>query len=515
MDEQEDRAMRLFLVTTAILALVLAGWPSVSVAADAVPEHTRVDFYPQGARVIFETAPGRVHFTLPGSFGASSLRPLPLPGQKVTSFEALEVPRPGWVPDHLKDLHASIKEKEKAIARLAAKESAIKQSFNLLSGPLPRDLKGAEMAEYVEAARRVREKLETDLISIAADLNEARKELRALNADYKNLLPDGAETAVSVTATTEGGDKFLVEAWTTSASWHSFYRMNLDSESGTIYASHLARARQNTGIILTGDLHFHTTVPSTTVRPPELRPTIADFAPKTRSSRGPGAAPELGAPLEDMAPMARMAAPPKITRTLTDLSARAEGSISGDNRLREFLLGEYKLEGEVSIQAVPLLSGEAWITSEIKSIPVTILPGKVELSVDGTLSAKTDLDERGEGSDLFLAFGKIPLIKSVREKVIPKEGSTWFTGKGRIEEGYTLEVSNELAKTVQVTLKDRIPISAQEKITVETVKIKPEPSERDEKEILTWKLELEPGEKKKVEVLYIIQYPSDMDLYLR
>lgn len=507
--------MRFILTLIAILFLFMTGQPEASFADGALPPHSRVDFYPGGARVLFEApADGTISFVLPGAFDSSTLRPLPVAGQKVISFEAVDIPRPGWVPDHLKDLHASIREKEKAIAYLTAKESAIKQSFSLLSGPLPRDLKGAEMAEYVEAARRVREKLETDLISIASELSESKIELNALRSDYENLLPESSSTAVSVTATVEGGDKFLVEAWTSHAGWHSFYRMNLDTDGGLISASLMARANQMTGMTFDGDLYFHTTVPSTTVTPPELKPQIADFAYETRSPRGRSlddfSAPTLGA-----APAPMMAAPPKIVRTMTDMSASARGSIRGDNRQGEFLLGEFELKSDVSIIAAPVLSKEAWIMAESKNIPVTILPGTAELSVDGTLSAKTSLAERGEGGDLLLTFGKIPLIKSVKEKIVPKEGSTWWSGKGRVEDGYTIEVTNGLGKAATVLLKDRVPVSAQEKITVEIEKTEPSPTEQDEKGILTWKLALSPGETKRVEVIYKMQYPSDETVIFR
>lgn len=509
--------MKVLFALTAIVIAAAAGFAAPCLASEGAPPHSRIDFYPTGARVLFEVpATGKVGFVLPGAFDFSTLRPLPAPGQKVVSFEAVEVSRPGWVPDYLEGLHGTIKEKEKAVAHLAARESAIRQSFSLLGGPLPRDLKGADMAEYVEAARIVREKLETDLISIASDLEEERKELGALRNDYENLLPENASSSVSVTAEVEGGQTLLVEAWTAHAEWNPFYRMNLDSDSGLISASLMARARQMTGMTFSGDLYFHTVTPSMSVSPPELRPQVADFAPKTRTTASMGApgADTFAMPMMAPSPRAEKAAP-QIARTMTDMSARAKGSIPGDNRLGEFLLGEFELKSEVSVVAVPILSGEAWITSETKKIPVTILPGPAELSVDGALSAKTSLGEQGAGGDLFLAFGKIPLIKAVREKIVPKEGSAWWSGKGRKEDGYTIEVTNGLAKEVTVLLKDRIPVSAQEKITVETEKTEPRPTERDEKEILTWKLTLAPGEKKKVEVVYRMQYPSDETVIFR
>jgi uncharacterized protein (TIGR02231 family) len=508
--------LRLLLLLTAILCVFLTGQPGVSFAADGLPPHSRVDFYPGRARVVFEVeAAETVKFTLPGTFESSTLRALPARGQKITSFEVAAGDIPGWIPGRLEDLRKSIKEKEEVIAHLTARQASIKQAFGHLSAPLPKELKGADMAEYVETARSLREKLETDLISIAVDLAEAKNDLQGMNKTYSSLMPKNFSNAASITAAVEGGEKLLVEAWTSAADWDAFYKMNLDSESGTITASLYAAARQMTGIDLGGELYFHTTMPSTKVSLPKLGPSIADFEEKyvapTRSRAFDDARmPELGA-----APAPSESAPPQVDRTMTDMSAKASGSLSGDNRKTEFLLGEFEMKSELSIVAVPHLSEEAWITSVVKNLPINLLPGPAELSVDGALSAKTSLRELGEGNELTLAFGKIPLVKSVREKIVPKSGSSWWSGDGKKEDGYTIEVTNGLDKEISVVLKDRIPVSAQEKITIETEKIEPKPATHEKNGLLSWELTLAPGEMKKIEVIYKMQYPSDERVIFR
>jgi len=508
--------MKLACTVAAVSVLFLFSLPGVSAAESILPAVSKVDLYPRGARILF-SVPAALHvsFELPGTFDPSTVRPLPADGQKITSFEAAGVPRPGWIPEALRDLHAQIKENEKKLAVLAGRTSAIKQSFDLLSGPLPRDLKGSEMAEYVEAARKTREKMETELISVSSEMDEIKETTDALIADFSSRMPQDSDTAVQVSARVEGGEKLLVEAWTQQAGWSPFYRMNLDTPSGAIHSSLLARARQHTGMVLEGDLFFHTTVPSTTVAPPDLPPLVADFAPKTvrRAAMmedmaiSPRAEFKLGAP-------APAAAPPEIVQSMTDMTARARGTLPGDNRPAEFLLGEFELKSEVSIVSVPVLSEEAWITAEVKKLSVPLLPGPVELSVDGKLSAKTRLPEQGSGTDIQLAFGKMPLVKAVREKMVSREGSTW-TGKGRLEDGYSIEITNGLEKKITVILKDRIPVSAQEKISVETMKIEPRPDEQDKENILSWKITLAPGEKKKTEVLFRLGYPADETVVFR
>ena len=508
--------MKLACTVLAASALFLFGFPGPVSAESVLPGVSKVDLYPRGARILF-SAPAApiVSFELPGTFSPSSVRPLPEEGQKILSFEAVSVPRPGWIPETLKELHGTIKENEEKLALLTGRISAIQQSFELLSGPLPKDLKGSDMPEYIEAARKTREKLESELIAISSEIEEGKKTIEALKADFSARMPRDSDRAVIVTVRAEGGKRLLVEAWTQHAGWSPFYRMNLDTSTGDIRSSLLARARQHTGIVLEGDLFFHTTIPSTTISTPDLSPLVADFEVKTarralmmeEMAMSPRAEFKFGAP-------APAPAEPEIVQSMTDMTARAPGTLPGDNRQAEFLLGEFVMKSEVTIESVPVLSEEAWITAEAKKIAVPLLPGSAELSVDGKLSAKTSLPEQGTGTDIRLAFGKMPLVKAVREQMVSKEGSTW-TGKGRLEDGYSIEITNGFEKKITVVLKDRIPLSAQEKITVETMRIEPRPDEQDKENILTWKIPLAPGEKKKVEVLFRIGYPADETVVFR
>ncbi len=274
--------MKLACTVLAASALFLFGFPGPVSAESVLPGVSKVDLYPRGARILF-SAPAApiVSFELPGTFSPSSVRPLPEEGQKILSFEAVSVPRPGWIPETLKELHGTINENEEKLALLTGRISAIQQSFELLSGPLPKDLKGSDMPEYIEAARKTREKLESELIAISSEIEEGKKTIEALKADFSARMPRDSDRAGIVTVRAEGGKRLLVEAWTQHAGWSPFYRMNLDTSTGDIRSSLLARARQHTGIVLEGDLFFHTTIPSTTISAPDLSPLVADFEVKT------------------------------------------------------------------------------------------------------------------------------------------------------------------------------------------------------------------------------------------
>ena len=173
------------------------------------------------------------------------------------------------------------------------------------------------------------------------------------------------------------------------------------------------------------------------------------------------------------------------------------------------------MKAQPDIVSIPVLSDEAWITARQKEIPQPILPGNGRnFQRTARLSAKILLLEQGAGTDLSLAFAKLPLVKTKRRKSSRKQEAPG-TGKGRLEDGYTIEIVNGTKKKIRVLLKDRIPLSAQEKISVETISIEPEAAEQNKENILTWKLALEPGEKKNVKVMYRLGYPADETIRMR
>ncbi len=475
---------------------------------------TTTDLYPEGARVIFSVPfSENVSFELPATFDKDSIRPLGTEGLIVQSFSVEDLPRPGWIPPVLVELKSSIDSKVKGKALLEAKKEAISQSFGLLSGPLPRDLKGPEVTAYIESTRELREKLETELISLAEEIRKTDESLSVLTDEYTSRMPEMADRVLSVSAVLSGKGNLRVEGWTSRAGWSPSYRMDLESATGKINGKLSAAAMQKTGIALAGTLVFHTATPSLSVSPPRLTPQIVDFEEELDVVRRPMMMEKSAAKLNEEFFGAAPSAPPAIVRTLTDMSVSVEGKIEGDGTPAEFTLGTFGMQGETAIVAVPLLSKEAWITAEVKELPISLLPAPADLFVDGNAAGKTTLMEQGEGTDFTAAFGKMPLLTAVREKIVKKEGSSWI-GKGRLEEGYTIEVTNGTASKVTLQLKDRIPLSAQEKIAVETVTTDPKPAEQTDQNLLTWKIDLKPGEKKTVRVVYKVSYPSDKEITL-
>jgi hypothetical protein len=206
---------------------------------------------------------------------------------------------------------------------------------------------------------------------------------------------------------------------------------------------------------------------------------------------------------------ARKAPEPQMQATLSDHIIAGTGTLTGDNIEALFMHGELELKGSVIFELIPEQRSDAWILVSMNDSNVSLIPGDAELRVDGMPAGKTSIPEYGL-SRKRIAFGYAPQITSKREPIITTTGTSWFSGTK--SEGYTLKITNSTNETRTVTIKDRLPIPTDEKITLKDERIDPEPKERDRENKLTWEIELKAGETKDILVEYTLSYPQNEEL---
>ena len=481
-----------FLFTCFLLA-----WTAPVFGQEAVVR--TADVYPQGAWVTLE-APARQEMAidLPLSFEENSLR-ITGQGTRILSVDTTRVQRSGWVFPALAELDSRIRKSRAEVDRLEAREASLQQTAKHLQDSVPSSWKPQELLAFLETGAKRREQAEREIRENARALAKARAELSRLEKELSEKLPPEPETATRVRIRTSGGGTVRVRAWTQQASWATRYSLDLAGKTGRVSFGQEAVVQQKTGLDWEGELVLHTVQPRRTLVPPELPPLIADF--RRQPERNDG-----------IAMMKEAAAPDKPREavqeeTPTDLVLRASGRAPGDGTPARVSVARFALPAETGVVAIPALDREAWLTAEIKSLDRPLLSGAADLSLDGSPTGTAFIESMGRGESLKLAFGKVPLVTAALEESVPLEGTTW--GRGRLEKSFTLSVTNGMGVPMAVTLVDRVPVSAQEKIRIEVLALEPKPSKRDERGILSWDLKLAPGETKKLAVKYRLTYPAD------
>lgn len=495
------KIIRTLLVTAAALTLAASAMAAEHLSAGVV------DVYPRGARITLEVpASPSIRLELPATLDEKTLTVEGIEGVTIRDWSVRTLPAMDWLPSSLDNLKGQVEQLRAEIGLRQSRLKALRQAASQLEKLEPATTSADETARFVDGIMEKRESLERESFSTNRVIEDAQRRLTVLEQLLESRRPAVKDRFLELTALCEGQGTIRIQAWTSQAGWTPRYRMDLESATGKVSGTLDALVHQKTGLPWEGTVVVHSSQPRSTLNVPELPPMVVDFRedmPYLRESRS----------MKAMSLAVDEAAAPEDNRveTVTDVALAGRGSVSGDGLQQALPLESFKLEGEMSLVAVPSMSPQAWVLWDLEGTDRAFLAGGVELSIDGAPSGRTRMPALGTGQPLSLAFGTSPLIRTERKDLLAREGSSW-TGKGRMERGYAITVTNGLDRAATVTVRDRIPVSVQDKIRVENLEISPEPAEQDDQGLLTWQLELEPGQTGEVTVRYRIAYPGDREI---
>ena len=494
---------------------ILACLCCMIVPANAELRAQSVEIYPSGAKFVFAIEPGTFNEELPGAFQYAR----PLNPYAVGDYKAFVEAREDWVPPALAGLKAQIDEQNRTIAGLNARKASLEHSRELLNSLRPKEDNAKDLLEYIEKSREIRLEVERELSDLNPKITEEKAKLKRLQDEFVSRKPDASGKLLRISGTAT--EKLLIEAFTPEANWYPRYTMNLNSSTGAIETRMSAHAFQKTGLDYSGDIVFHTKFPSEKVGTPVVNPLRVGLKPKETETRRSAsymmdedaAMPEMM--MERAAGASANAAKrpePVMETTLADLSVKGQGALSGDGREAEFKLGELELKGKTTLVLIPDQRSDAWIVVEMEDVKTPLIPGDAELRIDGQPAGSTKLPEYGLGQKR-IPFGYAPQITVKKEPIVEKKGSGWFSGE--FTSGYELEVTNGTDKERTVTVRDRLPISTDDKVKVEVKRMEPKPKEQDKENRLTWDMTLKPHETAKIVVDFTLSYPSGEELQYR
>ncbi|MDR1731808.1 MAG: DUF4139 domain-containing protein [Synergistaceae bacterium] len=485
-----------------------------------------VDFYPNGAKFTFRAeADGRFAFTLPGAFDQDSVRCLT--PESLTSLRVDDAWAKDPLPGELLTLKQKVSEKTRVVKNLEGRKAAFSQTVHLLGMPFPTigpgkdgvvKIEGGELIDYISEAGELRLEAEAALTEADLKLEPAREELEDAREEYEALRQKwearrfGDSSVLKISGTTAEPAALLFEAYTSDAGWNVRYEMNLNSATGDIEARMSATARQSTGIDVEGEFEFHSRPRDAAVTAPEVRSLLVDLRPKEEVNRYSDAlmAPTAAADVMKSSGLSRSLSGPEVLSTLTDVTVRGRGRVEGDSNPTRVALGAFGLKSAPLLVVIPERHREAWVVASLDALPPAFLPGSAELAVDGAATGRARLSD-SIGGRMKIPFGMTPRLTSKRERYAQKTGSTW-TGTGVLDDGYTLEITSALDSEREISVYDRLPLPASDKIVLEVKKIDPEPSERDRENRLLWKMKIAPGETRRVTVEYTLRYPKEEKL---
>jgi len=193
--------------------------------------------------------------------------------------------------------------------------------------------------------------------------------------------------------------------------------------------------------------------------------------------------------------------------------------VPSDGEAHLFGIGEYEAPVKLDYVAQPVYSPGAHLrATATNTAGRVLLPGELHVFQAGAggdeYVGQTRLELTAENAELPLYLG-VDDNFTVKRELIERDtdkGSLLQRGVRKTTFGYRVTLANRTGAAQHVTLQDVLPVPRNERIKLNTLEIRPQPSERTKLEQLTWELDLAPNEEKKVEWRFVVESPTDTDV---
>ena len=320
------------------------------------------------------------------------------------------------------------------------------------------------------------------------------------------------------------------------ARWTPAYDARLRPADRHVDLGYFGVIRQNTGEDWNNvKLTLSTARPSLGGGAPTLRPWIIDVAappppPRPIAAPAPAAvqaemhakrAPRASA-MEDSAvlpeplPEAIDVSTAQVQNAATSASFQIKNpaTLLSDNTTQRVAIATAKLPAALQYQSTPGLRETVYLTAQASnSTDFPFLAGPLNTFLDDAFVASGAMKAVMPGEKLELALGADDGIAIKRQLVNRYTESTGFSGSGkRVTYEYKITVKNNKATKEQVSFKDHLPVSRNEKIVVKLLSPADRDIKREEDGKLVWDWEIEPGKSRETVLKFSVDYPGDIDV---
>ncbi|WP_007519307.1 DUF4139 domain-containing protein [Pseudofrankia saprophytica] len=363
---------------------------------------------------------------------------------------------------------------------------------------------------------------------------------RALEARRGVRLPDTRQVVVALEPTGGPGAaegrvdvELEISYLVGGASWSARYDARL--VDGVVTLTWFGMVRQHSGEDWpAGDLRLSTARPGRASGLPELdpwyvdvaRPQVMQFA-LAAGGAGYGAA-DAAAQMAPVPAAARAKAPgasappPPVEHAVATIDTSGTAAtyrparpvaVPADGRPHRTTLAVLELEAQLDYLTVPKLAPEAYLRATVTNTSAhTLLPGPVSVFHDADFVGTSTVELVPPGAEVELQLGVDDRLLVERELVSRATSRKVVGNLRRTDVGYVITLTNHTPRPARVTVRDQIPVSRHEGITVKDFLSSPTVDERTDLGQLTWTVDLKPGAQRAIEFGFRLEHARSLDL---
>ncbi len=426
--------------------------------------------------------------------------------------------------ENIARLKKSVDELEARITTLKAKEEALKTEQEFIRQNLKLEkFSGLTTLQQVSAYYNKRvETIFKDLFQLKKNIEPLQKKLKKLRKQLNELRSKGnRETydAILTLAVGQGGKfHFGFSYLADGATWSPVYTIHGNASDKLLSWEQKAEIRQNTGLdwenipvtLSSYKPRYHLSLPKVNpwylrpYQPPVYRKSEALFVTNEQKVKETNAdtQPETGyAPVEQQSNTLQVEYQPKT-----------KYSVMSDNKPVLVHLGNFYTGVEYTYFSAPYQDKNVYLRARVKGLNTQhFLPGKARIYFEGVYTGEVYIQPNGKDEFTDLPMGiDSDIFVSRRPDKRYNEYKTLGT-KTLATRGYVITVSNHKDVPIHIIVKDRFPVSQDERIKV---KDQETDGKVNQQGIITWDKTVEAKQNIQLHFRFKIQYPKNLDLPL-
>ena len=305
--------------------------------------------------------------------------------------------------------------------------------------------------------------------------------------------------------------------------WNPLYEIKGNNVSDPLELTLKASIQQNTGLdwkavkltLINGVSSRNNTAP--TVQPWFLYGQSKEDLERTRAARAAGINQQKSVQAEvsysNMADSAPISSPVGFTANSNQLNVSYDVDIpydilsNGEQHIVNLL--QQNIPAQYEYFAAPRYSTDAFLLAKIKDFSkYGLVTAPANIIFENMYIGETTLDPNQTENEMNITLGNDRRISIKKEEVKDRSGEKFLSSYKEKTVTYDLVIRNNKKESINIEIKDGIPLSNNEAIKVELLESSGA-KKTDETGILIWNLKISPSETKKLRVSYKVRYPKD------
>lgn len=388
----------------------------------------------------------------------------------------------------------------------------------------------AQLTQLADWYTKKRIEVSTKIVSIKKEIEKLQKTLTRLKSSLKTSEQKEAEEFASgvlvlkVTSKTAGNLRLDFSYLASNVSWNPLYEIKGDKISEPLQVTLKATVKQNTGLDWKGvKLNLINGVSSRNNTAPVVQPWFLYGQSKEQMDRA------IAGRAEGVSVRMKSSSVAESTSNVSadEVIVSSVGFTANSNQLNVSYdvdipydvlsngedhiinLFQQEIPAQYEYFAAPRYSTDAFLLAEIKDFSkYGLLTAPANIIFENMYIGETTINPNQTEEELNITLGNDRRISIKKEDIKDKSGEKFLSSYREKTVTYDLVIRNNKKESINIEIKDGIPLSNNEAIKVELLE-STGAKKNDETGILLWNLKISPSETKKLRVGYKVRYPKD------